>query len=378
MSENFSKWSNTPPIYDINKTYLENLEKGPFFEGKIPERKWPEKGQWIDFLGVKLASPLGVPAGPLLDSKWIELSGNLGFDLVAYKTIRSYEHPSHPLPNIVPVETAGQLDPANLPDHVTKAENFESFTADTIGITNSFGNPSRPKEFLQEDIAKANESLREGQAMIVSIFGTSHDGIDIIDDFVKTARFAKECGAKLIEANYSCPNVAADEGTLFSSPKLVYEFSSRIIEAIGDTPLIIKVGLLQDPRVLREAIVAAARAGVQAICGLNTISMKVIDAEGKPALGPQRTTCGVCGNPIRDAAVRFTRQTREIIDEEKLDMKLLATGGVTLPEHFDLFLNAGADIVMTATGMMWDPYLAMKYHHMKENSILKTKEVLHV
>lgn len=377
MNENIPDLTKTPPIYDINKTYLENLEKGPFFEGDIPKRHWPERSKWIDFLGVQLASPLGIPAGPLLDSKWIDLSANLGFDLLAYKTIRSYEHPSHPLPNIVPVKTAGQLIPENLPDHVNPCENFERFTDDTIGITNSFGNPSKSQEFLQADIARANKTLRDGQAMIVSIFGTSHDGIDIIDDFAQTARFAKECGAKLIEANYSCPNVSANEGTLFASPELVYKFSSRIIEAIGDTPLIIKVGLLPDPQLMREAIVAAARAGVQAICGLNTISMKVLDAKGNPALGPQRTTCGICGNPIRDAALSFTRQTREIIDQEKLDMKLMATGGVTLPEHFELFLDAGADIVMTATGMMWDPYLAMKYHTKKENNLQETKEKLH-
>ena len=32
------------------------------------------------------------------------------------------------------------------------------------------------------------------------------------------------------------------------------------------------------------------------------------------------------------------------------------------PEHFALFLDAGADIVQSATGMMWDPYLAMRHH----------------
>lgn len=372
------EWTNASPIYDIHKTYLENLEEGPFFDSIIPQRDMADKREWIDFLGIPLASPLGIPAGPLLDSKWIKLAANLGFDLLTYKTIRSHEHPSHPLPNILPVQTHGQLIPGNLPESVTPSKNFIDPTNDTIGITNSFGNPSKSQQYLRRDITKANAALREGQAMIVSIFGTSHDGVDIIDDFSQTARFAKDCGAKLIEANYSCPNVAANEGTLFSSPELIYKFSSQIVKAIKDTPLIIKIGLLPDSTIMRDALISAAKAGVRAICGINTISMKVIDENGNPSLGKERATCGICGNPIRDAALHFTRQARKIIDQEKLDMKLMATGGVTLPEHFHLFLNAGADIVMTATGMMWDPYLAMKYHNLKKKHSFNTKEKAHV
>ena len=39
-----------------------------------------------------------------------------------------------------------------------------------------------------------------------------------------------------------------------------------------------------------------------------------------------------------------------------------------LPEHFDAFLEAGADIATTATGMMWDPYLALRYHERKAHA----------
>jgi len=49
--------------------------------------------------------------------------------------------------------------------------------------------------------------------------GAEQEKRDTIEDFAYTARFAKECGAKLIEANYSCPNVATKEGSLFSVNK---------------------------------------------------------------------------------------------------------------------------------------------------------------
>jgi hypothetical protein len=51
-----------------------------------------------------VASPLGVPAGPLLTSKWTDLAARLGFDVVTYKTIRSSEFAGHPVPNVVYLE----------------------------------------------------------------------------------------------------------------------------------------------------------------------------------------------------------------------------------------------------------------------------------
>lgn len=350
------------PLYDIKKTYLENAEEGPFFEGTIPPRKWPDKKEWKDFLGYPIASPIGIPAGPLLNGKWIELAAQLGYDVLTYKTIRSHEHPSHPLPNIVPVQTSQPLIPGNLPDFVHQTPEFTTLNNDQIGITNSFGNPSRTPEYLAEDIRMTNQRLAEGQVMIVSVFGSERPGVDTFDDFVDTALFAKECGAHILEANYSCPNVSASEGSLYSNPDAVFTLSSKLVKAIGDTPLIIKVGLFPNPECMREVFLAAARAGVRAICGINTISMQVVNDSGEPALGPDRKKCGVCGGPIRYAALEFTQRARDLIDKERLDMTLITTGGATQPEHFQDFLNAGADIAMTATGMMWDPYLATKYH----------------
>lgn len=360
------KPGNCRPLYDVRKTYLENLEKGPFYDGPIPARRWAPKEEWIDFLGYRVASPIGVPAGPLLDAKWIALAAKLGFDIVSYKTIRSHLHDSHPLPNVVPVAVEEQLVPGWLPEHLLMAERFGSVAEDNLAITNSFGNPSRTPEFLQGDIPKGNAGVAAGQVMIVSVFGSQRPGIDIIDDFVAAAQMAKDFGAKIIEANYSCPNVSSKEGSLYASPDLVYNFSKRIVAALQDTPLIIKMGPITSEENMRKVLTAAARAGARGVCGINTISMKVLDHKGAPALGPGRSTAGICGSPIRHAALDFTQRARGIIDREKLNLALLTTGGATQPAHFRHFLEAGADIAMTATGMMWDPYLALRYHEIEQ------------
>jgi dihydroorotate dehydrogenase len=343
---------NHPPIYDISKTYLENAEEGPFFNGSIPPR--PQTKAQIDFLGHKLLSPLGVPAGPLLNAKWIALAGKLGFDVLTYKTIRSFAYPGHGLPNMIFVKPAGA--------HLAYALDAPPTTMNALSVTNSFGMPSRSPDYLIEDIEKAKRSLSKGQLLIVSIVGTPNRGVSFLDDFIRAASFAKEAGAEVIEANFSCPNVDRAEGILYTDPETVQEYASAIAKEIHPIPLLLKFGEFSDPNRLKEVLIGAARGKASGVCGINTISMKVLDSEGHPALGPGREQVGVCGAAIRDRALHFIRSAAQIIRSEKLGLALLGCGGITAPEHFDEFLHSGAQIAMTATGMMWDPFLAMRYH----------------
>ena len=204
--------------------------------------------------------------------------------------------------------------------------------------------------------------------MIVSIVGTPREGEDFIEDFVHCARIAIEGGAKIIEADLSCPNVVTCEGSLFTSPDMVFEISRRMKKAMGSIPLVIKVGVIEEEEIMRQVMEAAARAGVQAICGINTMSMKVVKPNGEPALGEKRLKAGVCGSPIREVALDFIQKAHKINFVEKLGLTIMGTGGVTSPDHFDLFFEAGADVAMSAVGMLWDPYLAARYHQKKQTT----------
>ncbi len=348
-----------PPIYDIHKTYLENLEQGPFFHAPLPERILPPEKEWIDFLGHRVASPIGVPAGPLLSSRWVALAGKLGFDIPIYKTIRSDAHPCHPLPNMVYVDTHGMLN-----IHAATAQIVPSPPShiEELAVTNSFGMPSMSPSFLMEDIAKANASLSRGQVLVVSVVGTQRSHCTFTEDFVAAARLAKEAGAKIIEANFSCPNVDQKAGCLYMSPQTVAEIGAALVQAIAPLPLIIKVGVFTSPEQMRDVFTAAARSGIRAIAGINTVSMAVVDAQERPALGDSRIKSGICGGPIRQIALEFMEKAAGINAREKLDLTLIGVGGITLPQHFDPFFQAGAHVAMTATGMMWDPYLGMRFH----------------
>lgn len=344
------------PIYDIEKSYAENIARGPIFKGPYPNRKWPEENQWIDFLGYRIASPLGVPAGPLLSSQWTTLAARLGFDVVTYKTIRSRNYAGHPVPNVIFVKPAAQG--ANT---VLKSNEVPREMCD-LSITNSFGMPSMPPLFLQNDIARARDELHRGQVLIVSVVGSPGFSKDLTEDFVITAQMAKDAGAQVIEANFSCPNVSSKEGCLYADPENSYHIASAIAKAIAPTPLLIKVGKYSDISLFRKVATALARANVRGICGINSVSMSVVDDKGKPALGIGRETSGICGEVIRPAAIEFLTQAHRMIAQEKLDLELVGCGGITEPHHFDEFLGAGARVAMSATGMMWNPYLAAQWH----------------
>lgn len=349
------------PLYDIHKSYAENLAQGPSFTGEIPHRTFLPESQWIDFLGYRVASPLGVPAGPLLDSRWTTLAARLGFDIVTYKTIRSQKYSGHPLPNIIYVEASPQ-------DSRTAYEVSPPADAASISITNSFGMPSMPESYLQEDIAKARRYLMKGQLLIVSVVGTPEFSSTIPEDFVRAALLAKEAGAQVIEANFSCPNISSKEGSLYCDPESAYLTASLLAKAVAPLPLIIKVGAFKERWMLEKLLTALARANVRAVCGINSVSMRVLTNKNEPALGEERITSGVCGNLIRTDALEFVRAAKQIILKEGLDLELAGCGGIMQPEQFDQFLESGSKVAMSATGMMWDPYLASKWHKIKELS----------
>lgn len=102
----------------------------------------------------------------------------------------------------------------------------------------------------------------------------------------------------------------------------------------------------------------------------------VLDPDGSPALGPDRPTSGVCGAPIRQAALEFVRAARDVIDSRQLGLTIIGVGGVTCGQHVCDMLAAGADFVQSATGMMWNPLLADAYHtlHQQQQEDLRLQQ----
>lgn len=321
------------PIYQRNKTFSKK-----------------------DLFGYPIASPIGISACAITTSNGIAWASRSGYDILTYKTVRSSPYSGHPLPHLAHLEIVdGKM--IALPSDVPLEE-------EEITIANSIGIACLDLSWVLQDIAKARRSLLPGQVLIVSIMGSASEDRTLEEDFAILARAAVVAGAQIVEANLSCPNLHSPF-FIYKDPVAVSSIATAISKSVPNIPVILKVGVFDSFDQMKEVFQAATASHAKGICGINSIGTNIYDREGGPAFGPGREKAGVSGSYLRPFALEFIRQARQIIDEEGLDLALLATGGITKPEHFILFLEAGADIALSATGAMWNPDLARQFQQLR-------------
>jgi len=144
--------------------------------------------------------------------------------------------------------------------------------------------------------------------------------------------------------------------------ELSFQITKAVVSVAGSVPVIVKVGLFVNLEAMRTFLIAIACAGARGVVGINTIPARVLNDDGQPYFGSLREISGISGAPIFDRVCAWVRDAAQINAQEKLNLTIFGAGGITQPEQFDVFLNHGADVALTATGALWDPYLADKYH----------------
>ncbi len=343
------------PFYDPAKSYEENYQEGPFgvfADGKVLADEGKPK---FNFFGQKVFSPFGIPAGPLVNGKFVKAALDKGFDLPVYKTVRTKKYPCHPWPNVLAVKTGKEISLEKMADGLLADENYE----EPLSITNSFGVPSMDPDFWQPDLADCVKSAKDGQVVVGSFQGTP-SGLDeesYIKDFVLAARLVKETGAKILEVNFSCPN----EGTanlLCFDVKRSKKIASAIKNEIGNTPLVVKIAYFKDNPPLSELVAAIGKIA-DGVAVINTMPSKIIDGQGKQKLpGEGRLISGVCGAGIKWAGLDMVNRLKDLRGQLDMKFKIIGVGGVMNADDYHRYIFAGADAVMSATGAMWNPLLA--------------------
>lgn len=380
------------PFYDPEKTYEENFEKGPFgvfTDGEIIENKGGgvvsalnparrvlagfSENQY-DFLGFKVNSPFGIPAGPLINGNFIQAALDKGFDICVYKTVRSGKYPCHPWPNVLSVKVDGDLTLEKAGGKLVADRNYR----EPLSITNSFGVPSAEPEFWQKDLANVVKNTRAGQIVVGSFQGTKREARllgeqeqsndDFINDFRVTAKMLKDAGVKVIEVNFSCPNEGSANLLCYDIGRSV-KIAQAIKEVLGETPLVIKIAYYKDYEILKNFVKEIGKI-VQGVSAINTIAAEIVDENGRQALpGEGRSRSGVCGHAIKWAGLDMVKKLKKLRDQFSYSFKIIGVGGVMNPDDFFEYQKAGADFVMSATGAMWNPYLAKE---IKERLVLLT------
>jgi len=355
------------PFYDPKKSYYENIDQGPF--GIFADKKvFKDSGEpQYEVFGQKVYFPFGIPAGPLLNGKFIKAALDKGFDIPMQKTVRTRKKKCHPWPNVLSVKVDGDLTPEKVKKKLIADEEY----TEPLSITNSFGNPSFDPDIWQPDIANTVKHAKKGQFVAASYEGTNWENggtQDYINDWILGARLLKETGVGFIEMNFSCPNEGTTNLLCFDVKK-----SQRISEAvkneIGNTPLVIKMAYFEE-KTLVDFIQTLGNI-VDGFAAINTIAAEIIDKDGKQALpGEGRARSGVCGSTIKWAGIDMVKRIKKLRDESGMDFAIIGVGGVTVAKDYFDYISAGADVVMSATGAMWNPNLAIDIKTMYSESNL--------
>jgi len=56
----------------------------------------------------------------------------------------------------------------------------------------------------------------------------------------------------------------------------------------------------------------------------------------------------------------MVKRLKKLREELKYKFTIIGVGGVITSEDFQEYRGVGADVVMSATGAMWNPYLAQE------------------
>lgn len=396
-------------MYDPTLSYERNFAEGPFPEWCFPHHRFPAirfAGEpRFDFMGKPVFLPLGVPAGPLLQSRFVRVAFEAGLSVCTYKTVRSRAWPSHAHPNVLSVRpfdrdvtqlsqdrseprisdasaVVDRRSPLGVPSQVIPKVCATPLTAErasdavsrslesgalALSITNSFGVPSQDPSWWQADVSSLlDQDFLFGRELVVSFQGSrpvgGQPGAGGFDAFIRDAQRAQDLavatGARVLEVNLSCPN---EEGTPIYRDRTA---SVQLLRALAETRptgvrLLAKIGSLTETPSSPEctAFVESCGPYVDGFSAINTVQSEIGDAHGQHVLGSGSAVGGVCGELIFAENLRMTEllaAARERMGVDSRKMFIVSVGGINSVDRFRKVRDAGADHVQAATACMWN------------------------
>jgi dihydroorotate dehydrogenase (NAD+) catalytic subunit len=344
--------------YRTDRSYSWNYDHSP----KLPRVRRMPAGVGGQLFHYPLNSPLGIAAGPLLNSKWVEAYARLGYDVLTYATVRSSFAAAHALPNIRAVENREQAAIATRRTGVNG----------DLTLAISLGTPSMEPDVWRKDVTRARERIGKGQILIVSVLGTVPTGGDregLVADYARCAQWAAEAGAHVIEVHLAWPDPFSDQ------PQAIYEnlpLSAQILHRVRTSvsvPVTAKFGAFRSPRLLHDTAtkLAAWASGFTLVHGFQR---RVLDESGNVAFeGTGRDRADIVGGDTYPAA---SRQVAELLAWRRAgcwERAILAVGGITNAERAHDLLREGANAVLVATAALYTPLFAVQFRERRASEV---------
>ena len=334
-------------VYRADRSYSWNYSHAP----TLPRLRRLPPGPGARVLGYDLSSGIGIAAGPLLNSRWIEGYARLGYDVLTYATVRSQPQGALSLPNIRHVE--------NREESAIIARRPATNGDTTIAV--SMGLPSMEPDVWRKDVRRAKERIGPGQILIVSVVGTADpsEGVDaFIADYGRCAGWAAEAGADAVEVHLAVPNPFGEPGQMvFEHVHLAAQILYRVRTSVS-VPVVAKLGLFRTPRAMHDTTTKLA-AWAHGFVLVHGIPRRVVDEEGHAAF-EGREYADIVGAATFPAA---SRQVEELLAWRKAGAwphAILAVGGISTIERARHLLREGADAALVATAAFFDPLFAVR------------------
>lgn len=213
---------------------------------------------------------------------------------------------------------------------------------------NSMGLPNPGAEFYKQALPKMRDMAhRAGKPLAISIAGHS------LEDYLELAKLAAETEVDIVELNLGCPNVS-DGGIISFNPQLISDIIAGV-HGITDKPLFVKLSPYSNPEELAHI---AGRIGesekVTAVVTSNTFPNGFMMEGGKPVI--KNELAGVSGRAMLPIGLGQVKQFRKLLPE---NIKVIGVGGVETKADTELYFQAGADMVQTATLIVRDGHAAL-------------------
>lgn len=194
---------------------------------------------------------------------------------------------------------------------------------------------------------------------VASIMGSS------VEEWKQLAKMADEAGVKLIEGNFSCPQMTShDMGSDVGTNNELVEMYSRAVTETTKIPFIAK--MTPNCKNMEEHARAAIKGGAAAVSAINTIkSISNIDFEnntGMPVVNGKSSISGYSGAAVKPIALRFCTQVQQdeeihrLVKEKGFDFghghEMSGIGGIETWRDAAEFLAVGCRNVQVTTAIM--------------------------
>ena len=246
----------------------------------LVEEPKPTADLSVDFCGVKCENPFFLSSSVVASGyEMCEKALSAGWAGIVYKTIG----------NFIPEEVSPRFD--------TIGKESTPFIG--FGNLEQISDKSPDENF---EILSALKKKFPTKVIVASIMGRDEE------EWTYLARRSEECGADIIECNFSCPHMSAhglgaDVGT---NPELVASYT-RAVRRGASIPVLAK--MTPNLQHIELPAIAAIKAGADGLAAINTIrSIRGWDSSnGDPILsvGHRSAVSGYSGKAVKPIALRF-------------------------------------------------------------------------